>query len=172
MARPKAKFNDKRNRYQIIGQMRRLFSYSPLAQEVREKALSEEKGVRGGKRFNCNVCGKSYPTAQVFVDHIEPLIEIGKNYYEYTLEEIYQRMFCDISNLQLICKECHHDKSQNENKGRKEAKKASSDRDIPVKEEKDDSEAKNSLKNDVTVENETCDTENEKVSYKKIDKLF
>ena len=106
-------------KYKLIGNMRRLFSYSDLAKEVRADALSDKKGVRGGKMYTCNVCGEAHPTNKTFIDHIDPVVPIGMTYKDITLEEYMENMWCDKSNLQLICKDCHHEKSQAENKERR-----------------------------------------------------
>ncbi|WEU69462.1 hypothetical protein TY_42 [Pseudomonas phage vB_PaeM_Ty] len=48
----------------------------------------------------------------IFVDHIEPIIDpaVGWVSWDSTID----RMFCDSSNLQLLCKKCHSVKCQEE----------------------------------------------------------
>jgi hypothetical protein len=48
----------------------------------------------------------------IFVDHIEPIIDPAVGFT--TWDECIDRMFCDSSNLQLLCKVCHSVKSQEE----------------------------------------------------------
>jgi 5-methylcytosine-specific restriction endonuclease McrA len=72
--------------------------------------------------FLCAGCGERKPGKAKFeVDHVEPVIEIGKSKFDYTLEEYFQRT----QNLpvQYLCGECHTAKSKAENKERRELKK-------------------------------------------------
>ena len=47
----------------------------------------------------------------VFIDHIEPIVPVtGWISWDSCIE----RMFCESSNLQLLCKECHDSKSKEE----------------------------------------------------------
>jgi hypothetical protein len=77
----------------------------------------------GRGQYRCDGCGGIVPptifdetkgkrTANIFVDHILPIIDpaIGFVSWDITID----RMFCDSSNLQLLCKECHTKKSQEE----------------------------------------------------------
>jgi transposase-like protein len=91
----------------IIGQIRRLFFRTKLFQKALYNAISEKKGVRGGKRYDCAICGGDFPITGVQVDHIEPVIPLDKSNSEMSLDEIVDRMWCDESNLRVICKECH-----------------------------------------------------------------
>lgn len=74
-------------------------------------------------QYRCDGCGDIVPptifdedkgkrTANIFVDHICPIIDpaIGFVSWDQTIE----RMFCDSTNLQLLCKKCHTAKSQEE----------------------------------------------------------
>lgn len=48
----------------------------------------------------------------IFVDHIEPIIDPAVGFT--TWDECIQRMFCEKDNLQVLCKDCHDIKSQEE----------------------------------------------------------
>jgi len=48
----------------------------------------------------------------IFVDHIVPIIDPAVGFT--TWDECIERMFCDSSNLQLLCKDCHSIKSREE----------------------------------------------------------
>ncbi len=87
-----------------------------------KKAAKVRYGV-----YKCNDCkeeikpkvlinGKKYDN--VLVDHIEPIVDPYKGFEGY---DIYiPRMFCEIDNLQVLCKSCHDAKSKIENEIRKE----------------------------------------------------
>lgn len=57
------------------------------------------------------------------LDHVEPVIPFDKFYYEITLDEWVDRLHCDVSNLELLCLDCHKTKTSEEKTLRKEAKK-------------------------------------------------
>ena len=73
--------------------------------------------------YKCEGCGAEVPTTireegsrtrvkNVFVDHIEPIIdpEVGFT----TWDDCIERMFCELDNLQLLCKTCHDEKTAEE----------------------------------------------------------
>lgn len=73
--------------------------------------------------YRCDGCEKEVPPTifdedkrkrvkNIFVDHIEPIIDPATGFT--TWDECIERMFCDSDNLQLLCKECHSVKSQEE----------------------------------------------------------
>jgi hypothetical protein len=77
----------------------------------------------GRGQYRCDGCNGIVPptifdeskgkrTANIFVDHIVPIIDpaIGFVSWDITID----RMFCDSINLQLLCKDCHMKKSQDE----------------------------------------------------------
>lgn len=80
--------------------------------------LSRARVSRG--LYKCEGCGAEVPPTvkdgsrrvkNVFVDHIEPIVPVtGWVSWDSCIE----RMFCEIDNLQLLCKECHDKKSNEE----------------------------------------------------------
>lgn len=71
--------------------------------------------------YECNICKQHVaPTYRdgrdrkqnIFVDHIKPIIDPAVGFT--TWDDCIQRMFCESDNLQLMCKDCHDVKSQEE----------------------------------------------------------
>ena len=70
--------------------------------------------------YECAGCKEDVPTTKlegrkrnknVFVDHIEPIVPVtGWVNWDSCID----RMFCEGDNLQLLCKNCHDDKSKEE----------------------------------------------------------
>lgn len=58
------------------------------------------------------------------LDHIESVIPYDKYYYEITLDEWVERLHCDVNNLQVLCLNCHKEKTTEEKRLRKESKKS------------------------------------------------
>lgn len=102
----------------IRGALRRQFSRSPIVREVlmkvrREIARYNKDGSRAKKdavQYCCNVCGQWASSTKVAVDHISPVIDVQVGFVDWN--EFVRRLFCDASNLQVICDPCHDSKTQ------------------------------------------------------------
>lgn len=68
------------------------------------------------------MCKGVFPRKAVAVDHVDSVVKItGWT----TLDEFAERLFCDVSGLQVLCKTpCHREKTLNENRQRREWKKS------------------------------------------------
>ena len=127
---------------QIRSAIRRTFSRSPLVQEVIKKVRSEHEQLkkdgtpakRKAVRYKCANCGKLFMRKDIAVDHIDPVIPLDGEFDSW--DKFVERLFCDKSNLQVLCSyelkdkdkyggesSCHHKKTQEERKQRKENEK-------------------------------------------------
>lgn len=80
--------------------------------------------------YRCAGCKEDVPvtvkleghkrTRNVFVDHIYPIIDPQKGFT--TWDEYIERMFCEKSGLQVLCKDCHDKKTAQERQEAKERK--------------------------------------------------
>lgn len=120
---------DKNFHNRIIRAIRIAFPrYSPKYKEVLEKNRVEQKkynkngtiAKRNAVFYVCDVCGSYNKSSEVAIDHIQPVVEIGKTSYDYTLDEYVARLDCDVDNLQVLCKKCHDDKTFQEKEQRKQ----------------------------------------------------
>ncbi len=121
MKKKKSNFNLKTV---VKGSLRRAFARWPAAVEIREEAIHPTiKGPRGGKQYICSDCKNTFGVTKISVDHIDPVIPLGKKIDDMSWDEVVERMFCEKSNLQVLCKEgCHKIKTSVERKKRKELK--------------------------------------------------
>lgn len=98
--------------------------------------------------YKCELCGNEVPPTvmdqekrkrvkNIFVDHIVPIIDPAVGFT--TWDECIDRMFCDSSNLQLVCKDCHSEKSKEEIEVAKQ-RRAASKEEIQFEEGNDDDE--------------------------------
>ena len=94
--------------------------------------LLNKKTKRLGYHYKCAGCEKDYPSSEVQVDHINPVVDPVIGFVSW---DIYiDRIFCEVHNLQVLCKKCHTKKTKLE---REASKKAAVKR---VKRSKNDSE--------------------------------
>lgn len=68
-----------------------------------------QKTGRLAKHYKCNCCKNDFPAKDVQVDHINAIInpEIGFTNWD----DVINNLFCEIDNLQVLCKECHSSKT-------------------------------------------------------------
>lgn len=73
--------------------------------------------------YRCEGCGQEVPPTyydeesrkrmkNIFVDHIVPVVDPAVGWT--TWDDCIDRLFCEPSNLQLLCKSCHKEKSVEE----------------------------------------------------------
>ncbi len=99
----------------------------PGKKPVLEKACRETfpKNKDGSRRkkpfkfYKCACCNSwEFKLKEVQVDHIVP---VGSFKLKHIADYV-NRLFCDLSNLQVICKKCHKVKNKLENDTRRKAK--------------------------------------------------
>lgn len=92
----------------------------------RLKVLEEAKTIVWvGKRkrvfYTCAICkGNSFSAKEVEVDHIEPRIDPEKGWEGIQIWIL--RTFCEPEKLRVLCKECHHKISAEQNEVRRAKK--------------------------------------------------
>ena len=82
--------------------------YLTLNEAKTEKKTNTATG-RIAQHFRCVGCQKDYPQKMVEVDHIQPVA--GVHGFS-TWDEFIAGLFCEKSNLQVLCKPCHSKKSK------------------------------------------------------------
>lgn len=89
--------------------------YETLNEAKTEKKVNENTG-RLAQHFKCAKCKKDFPQKMVEVDHIKPVVSPAKGFT--TWDDFIEALYCDKSNLQLLCKPCHLVKTKKEKKKR------------------------------------------------------
>lgn len=106
--------------------MRRIFSRSDLRKQVLESQsieYTDSKRTRVTKWGWCAECGEFTPKYLLEVDHVSPVIRLEESLENLTLDELANRIWCEVENLRALDKECHKAKTKIENKERREFKK-------------------------------------------------
>lgn len=110
----------------VKGAIRRVFSRSDLRKEVLKDSVVIHTDVnrpRVKKWSLCASCTRVEPSYLCEVDHRLPIIPLHTALEELTWDYVINQIFCDKTNLQVLCKPCHLLKSKAENKERREHKK-------------------------------------------------
>lgn len=111
----------------VKGALRRAFSRSEIYLRVMEaaavKGYEDPNSPRCKKWVLCNICKQISKRWACVVDHILPIVPVNRDTYSLTMEELVNAIFCDDTNLQVACKNCHQVKSVGENKIRREFRK-------------------------------------------------
>lgn len=83
--------------------------WKPIA-ECKKLARRAHKGRNKRQKweYKCNKCSKYYKSDEVNVDHIEQAGSLRK--YD-DLPGFVETLFCEQDNLQVLCKECHDEKT-------------------------------------------------------------
>lgn len=126
MAKKKNKWNENSV---IRGAIRRVFSRSPLVQEVRRKVRQERTQYnRNGKPskkkavfYQCAICGCWHRAKNSSVDHKIPVVDPIIGFVDWNT--FVSRLFCGIEGLQVLCDKCHDKKTAEERKIRNMVKK-------------------------------------------------
>ncbi len=80
------------------------------------KKANEKRGF-----YRCNECNELVPgttkvgrkrVSNIAIDHIDPIVDPAVGFT--TWDDYIHRMFCEEENLQVLCKDCHDRKSQQE----------------------------------------------------------
>lgn len=80
----------------------------------------DERTGRQIEHFKCAGCKEEFPRRDCAKDHIDPVVPIeGWSSWD----EIIERMFIEIEGFQVLCKSCHHDKTNEEKEARKNARR-------------------------------------------------
>lgn len=93
---------------------RRSIVWKPITL-CKEKAKRKYTGTNKRQKYEyqCNVCKQWFKSTEVSVDHINP---VGTLRNANDLPHFVETLFCEIDNLQCICKECHDKKTLLDNK--------------------------------------------------------
>ena len=119
MTRKKEKKQKTWNQTSKITQaLRKVWRYSPMRQE----ALLNAKDLDNPKHYICECCKNSVRDKLCMVDHKNPVVDVS-GFLDWNT--FINRLFCDSSELSLLCESCHKIKTLQENSLRKLAKKAS-----------------------------------------------
>lgn len=117
MAKKKPKYNKDAA---IRGALRRAFARSPFVYEIVQESRREvpkynKDGSLAKKpavQRQCEVCKNWVGSTKISVDHVIPVVSVEDGFQDWN--EFMARLWCDRSNLQRICDDCHDIKTYQE----------------------------------------------------------
>ncbi len=116
-----------KERNMIKSAMRRVFSRSELRAEALAKNavpfFVDANRPRVTKWGFCSECGCIVPRYTLEVDHKLPVIKIEETLSDLTWDQLVDRLWCNLKNLQALCSFCHDSKSKLEGQERRAYKK-------------------------------------------------
>jgi 5-methylcytosine-specific restriction endonuclease McrA len=105
----------------ITSHLRGAFRRYPPKYEILKEAFVgkkiNEKTKRLSAHYLCNKCKKEFPTSEVNVDHINPIVNPEEGFVSW--DKFIENLFCSKDNLQILCSKCHDAKTREENSLRK-----------------------------------------------------
>lgn len=105
----------------IKGSIRRAFSRSELRKQILNRTIVKDYTDISRPRVKtwcrCELCGALTPKSYIEIDHIQPVIELGKQFLvDVSSDEFINNLWSESSNLQGICETCHDKKTSIERK--------------------------------------------------------
>lgn len=89
--------------------------YPPKFETLSEALVGKKinkKTNRLANHYTCKACRDEFPSKEVQVDHINPVVDPVTGFVDWNT--YIERLFCEKSNLQVLCTTCHAIKTQEE----------------------------------------------------------
>jgi 5-methylcytosine-specific restriction endonuclease McrA len=97
--------------------------WPPKYKALKEAFTGRQTNAKTGKlamHYRCAECSSEFVSGDVQVDHKKPAVDPAKGFVSW---DVYvDRLYCEASNLQVLCKECHAIKTAKERTERKNVK--------------------------------------------------
>jgi 5-methylcytosine-specific restriction endonuclease McrA len=94
--------------------------WPPKYKALKEAFTGRQTNAKTGKlamHYRCAACSSEFVSGDVQVDHKKPAVDPAKGFVSW---DVYvDRLYCEASNLQVLCKPCHAVKTAEEKKLRK-----------------------------------------------------
>ncbi len=94
--------------------------WPPKYKALKEAFVGRKENKKTGKlamHYKCAKCKKQFVAADVQVDHVLPVVDPKVGFVSW--DDFINRIFCEIENLQVMCKPCHKVKTELEKAERK-----------------------------------------------------
>ena len=100
----------------IVSTLRAGMRRWPPKYEALKAAFTEKKtnkvSNRQARHYKCAKCKEDFASTNVQVDHVKPIVDPKKGFVSW--DDFIKRLFVEIKGLQVLCKPCHKEKTQQE----------------------------------------------------------
>jgi 5-methylcytosine-specific restriction endonuclease McrA len=89
--------------------------WPPKYEVLKEASVGRKINVLTGRMAEhkcCADCKLHFPVKLVSVDHIRPVVDPERGFISW--DDVVERMFCEKDGLQVLCKDCHDIKTNQE----------------------------------------------------------
>ena len=89
--------------------------WPPKYNTLNSAKTEKKKNVKTGRlaqHYKCTQCKKEYTSKDIQVDHIAPVVDPQVGFVSWDV--FIERLFCDETNLQVLCTTCHNKKTKKE----------------------------------------------------------
>ena len=100
----------------FLNACRKAFTLSNVYDECKNLNKSTNLGKRGGQLYTCQCCHGDFKSGDVEVDHLQPVTKLDTRQYNMSNQDVIDRVFVTIDQLQLLCIECHKVNTNNQRK--------------------------------------------------------
>lgn len=93
--------------------------WPPKFEVIKEAFVGKKINKKTGRlaaHYKCAECDKEFPLKEVQCDHKEPVVDPQEGFISW--DKFIERLFCEASNLQILCIECHKKKTLKEKQQR------------------------------------------------------
>ena len=94
--------------------------YPPKWQALKDAGMGKKVNKYSGRmaeHYLCTGCGNFFIARDVQIDHTDPVVDPATGFVNW--DTYFDRLYCEVENLQVLCKPCHKDKTNRERKERK-----------------------------------------------------
>jgi len=88
-----------------------------------DRTIAKNKARISRGQYQCNICKEIFHYKEIQLDHIKPIIDPLTGWIDFN--SFIKRLFCSAEGFQVLCRGCHAEKTQKENRLRKENHKLS-----------------------------------------------
>jgi 5-methylcytosine-specific restriction endonuclease McrA len=91
--------------------------WPPKFEVIKEAFVGKKVNAKTGRiaaHYKCADCGEEFPQKEIQCDHINPVVSPLDGFIDW--DTFIDRLFCEASNLQVLCTSCHNKKTKEEKK--------------------------------------------------------
>lgn len=130
---PKTEWTEGRLRAFITSVLRGgMRKFPPKWQALEDACVGQRVNPATGRKakfYKCAMCGGLFLAKDVEIDHVAPIVDQKTGFT--TWDDFIARLYCDVKDLQVLCKPDHKRKTKDENSARTRSRAKSTGKSKP-----------------------------------------